>query len=699
MERPVPAPAASVASAAPRTIPSPSRPWPVLRRSGWPALAVAVASYLALAVGVFWNVWAATPSAVMTCPCTDAGRTAWYLAWTAHALSHGQAPWYSSALFHPRGFDTLVDTSVPALGVVAAPLTLALGPVVAMNMLSTVTPVAAALAMRWALGRFGLGGPARWLGGLWFGFSPFVLVQLAFGWLDLAFVALVPLAAVAALAAVRPGGRQRLAGAALGLVVVAEFFVSSEVCLLLVVTLALGLVGAVVATAVREPDVLAVRARHALPGLAVAAAVATALLAVPVWYFLAGPGHLSGTVWSNAVPGDLGNAPADFVSSVGRFGPVGAAQLARLSRVLGGYAGPALPSPSDLGIGMLAVWAVAQWRWRRDRRLWGLTALAAAAAVLSLRAGPTHWSPWAFVEHLPVLDNVVQSRFAVVVDLCAAVVLAVVVDRLARRPLTAVRGTGPGPGGRSAEAATAPGWLRRPAPRGGPRPRRSTRVAAAGVAAAGLAAAVAVVPVGVALAPNLPLVVQPVRVPPWFTGPGRSVPPGTVVLPYPFPTADTQSALLWQAVAGFRFAMPGGGGPAGTVARARQPGFAVLRAASLPTVAPPVPDRASLDAVRTALRRWGVTTVVVPDGAALARYDRGRGDAYGVAFMTAVLGTAPRRSTGAWVWSVGSALAPPVPTSGAGLATCVTSGGGAPVPERGTIVARCVLQGVGRGRT
>lgn len=659
-------------------------------RRAWPVV-MAAASYLALSVGVLWHVWAASPAAVMTCPCTDAGRTAWYLAWTAHALVHGQPPWYSTALFHPRGFSTLVDTSVPALGFVVAPLTLVAGPVVSMNVLSTLTPVAGALAMWWALGRVGLGHPARWLGGLWFGFSPFVLVQLAFGWLDLAFVVLVPLAAVAAVAAVRPGPHQRRAGAALGLLVVAEFFVSSELCLLLVVSLGLAFLGAAAAAVVRDRTAAAERARRALPGLGVAVGVAAVLLAVPVWYFLAGPGHLSGTVWSNAVPGDLGNAPANFVSARGQWGPVSASQLVHLARVLGGYAGPPLPAPADLGVGMLVVWAAALWRWRRDARLWGVTALAVVTAVLSLRAGPTHWSPWALVEHLPVLDNVVQARLAVVVDLCAAAVLAVVVDRLAtgRHDVRSA----PDPWGAAADQP-----VRRPgssAPRTGAGRRRLR------AATAGACALVAVVPVAVALAPNLPLAVQPVRVPAWFTGPGRALPDGAVVLPYPFPTADTQSALLWQALAGFRFAMPGGAGPAGTVARARLAGFAVLRAASLPTGPPPVPDRAALDAVRRALRRWGVTTVVVPDGVSLARYDRGRGDAYGVAFLTAVLGAAPRADDGAWVWTLGSALAPPVPTTSSALAACaeLAGNGGATVAGRGTIVARCVLQGVDRGRS
>ncbi len=45
-------------------------------------------------------------------------------------------------------------------------------------------------------------------------------------------------------------------------------------------------------------------------------------------------------------------------------------------------------------------------------------------------------------------------------------------------------------------------------------------------------------------------------------------PPGQVLLTYPFATADSQSSIPWQAIGGMHYQMAGGGGPAGTVARA-----------------------------------------------------------------------------------------------------------------------------------
>ena len=78
----------------------------------------------------------------------------------------------------------------------------------------------------------------------------------------------------------------------------------------------------------------------------------------------------------------------------------------------------------------------------------------------------------------------------------------------------------------------------------------------------------ALVPVAaVALAPNLPLTVQPVTVPRWFLTAADQLPPGQVLLTYPFATADSQASIPWQAIGGMRYQMAGVAGRR-TVARA-----------------------------------------------------------------------------------------------------------------------------------
>ena len=626
--------------------------------------------YLLVSLAMWWHVWTARPSSVMTCGCTDAGRAVWYLEWSAYALAHGHNLLYSNWLFHPSGFNLLTDTSVPAVGLVLTPVTLLFGPVAGVNVADTLVPVLTGLAMFWLLQRWVAWTPAAFVGGLVYGFSAFVVVQLAFGWLNLAFVVLLPLM-VASLdeLLVRQRARPIRVGVALGLLVAAEFFVSAEMVLIVAVSGVVAVLMLVIYAAARDATDLRRRLPYALEGTAAAAVVALALLAYPLWLFVAGPGHLNGALWSTNVPGDLGNAVGNFWSHLGVWGPLQARQLAQEAPVLGGYRGPPLPSSSFLGVGWLAVMVAGVAWWRHDRRLWLFGGLGLVAAAISLRVGGGRWGPWALLYHLPLFRDAVQSRFSAVVDLCAAVILAIVVDRV-RSAVARTDGAG---------SAAAP-------------PRRAVpaRLVAALVAMA--VAGVVIAPEAVALAPNLPLTVQPVTVPQWFVDVAPHLPPGQVVLAYPFATADSQSSIPWEAIDRMSFAMPGGGGPAGTVARAGADvaGFSVLRAASVPLVAPPVESEANLQSVRQALRDWAVTTVVVPGDSGLAAYQTGRGTPYAVAFFTAALGSAPSYRSGAWVWSQPGDAPPPVPVSAATFSACSAFNG--PAPSLGSRVAGCVLR-------
>ncbi len=57
---------------------------------------------------------------------------------------------------------------------------------------------------------------------------------------------------------------------------------------------------------------------------------------------------------------------------------------------------------------------------------------------------------------------------------------------------------------------------------------------------------------------------------------------------------------------------------------------------------PPPPTPATIRSFRSALRRWGVTNVVMVPG--------GRDPAYARQWLTTVLGAGPALEDGAWVW-------------------------------------------------
>ena len=116
------------------------------------------------------------------------------------------------------------------LGIVAAPVTWLFGPVASLNLIDLLSPPLSALAMFWLLRRWVSWAPAAFVGGLFFGFSPFVLVSLALAHPNFGMLAPVPLI-VGCIddLFVRHRYRPLRVGVAIGLLLTVEFFVSVEV--------------------------------------------------------------------------------------------------------------------------------------------------------------------------------------------------------------------------------------------------------------------------------------------------------------------------------------------------------------------------------------------------------------------------------------------------------------------------------------
>ena len=634
------------------------------------------ALYTAMAVVLWWNVWSAHPTATTTCSCGDSALFLWFFAWPAHALAHGLDPFASAAMSHPGGVNLLANTSVLALGVVLAPVTWVFGPVASMNVALTLAPALSALAMFVLVRRWVDWTPAAFGAGLLYGFSPLVLVGLSDAHLMLGW-AVVPPLVVVCLDELLTSSRHSpvVIGVVLGLLLVVEFFVGTEVLLLL------GIAGACAAVLLVAHGLLAHGrrrgagppgggARRTVVGLAVAAATAAVLLAWPTWYALAGPAHTSGRVWPTLRLGLEGATLKAYVWPT----PVSTGFTLFTHRV-GGYQGPTL-SGQYVGLGMLAVAVVGLVIWRRDRRLWLFGALGAVSAVLSLGAGPSVWLPWRLVADRPLLQNVIPSRFVLVVYLSLAVMLGIVVDRV-----HGVVGDRLAPGGGVATS------------RGGADPGPgSTRVRwASSLAGLGIVA-VALGPVAGYLTPTVPMVTQPVRPPAWFTTVAPHLGGRPVLLVFPVPYQLIESAMAWQAVIDFPYDMAGGGGPGGVVERAgpERAGAEAIGRASFSFSGQRLRP-GDVSAARGALAGWGVTGVVLPDAPALRAYDRVTSVPYTVGFMTAVTGLAPLRRAGSWVWWIHTSALPTGPgPSPAALDGCVARGAtGTPAAVRE--VAACVL--------
>ena len=641
------------------------------------AYVLATAGYLALSALVWWNVWSGHPTSTTTCGCGDTSLFTWFIAWPAHAIAHGSDPLFSTAMFHPGGVNLLSNTAVVAAGVVLAPVTWLFGPIASLNVALTLSPVLSALAMFVLLRRFVAWSPAAFVGGLLYGFSPFILISLTDAHLMLGLAPVPPLM-VACLdeLLVRQRHRALPAGLVLGVLVAAQFLIGSEALVITLIAAGIGVVLVVGYGIVRRRRQLQERIGHAVTALAAAVGTAAVLLAYPVWFALAGPAHLAGPVWGAGSPISYGGTTlGDYLTPAAVSSTVSS-----LAHRFGGYQAPTL-SDQYFGIGLAAVVVVGLVVWRRDARLWLFAAVGAVSVPLSFGLQFHRWTLWRLFVRLPEMDNVIPSRFLVVTYLCAAVLLGLIVDhthtavdrRSRVEPRTRPAGTGGSP---DRPARTGVSWRRW-----------------AGASAGVLVAAIALVPLGSYFAGGVPFTTQAVVLPTWFRTVAPRLGGHQVLLAFPVPFALMQSAMTWQAVDGMHFAMAGGGGPGALLARAgaERDGQRYLGNISV-SQSPQTITTDEITAVRQALDGWGVTTVVIPDPARLPLYERLHLVRTTTLLITAATGRRPVHRADAWVWTGVDRAGPPLAVSPATLARC---GAGPPVGTTASIeqAISCVVDG------
>jgi hypothetical protein len=481
------------------------------------------------------------------------------------------------------------------------------GPVASFNVASTLSPALTAFFAFVVIRRWVPWTPAAFVGGLLFGFSPFVLTSLEFGHIMTAALMLLPLIlAVLDEILVRQRHSAVWSGVALGALVFGQFFLSSELLALYAVVVAVCLVVLVAAALILRPAELRRLAPHAAKGLAVGLVVGGVLLAWPVWFALAGPAHLSGIVWKD-LPILGGYRVANFVTSSTP------SRSDDLYLALGGYEGTPLGSSTYLGWTLIAVLGVGVAAFWRDKKMWFFGFLLALCVVLSIGPQKGEWVPARLFFNVPVLENIIEQRYMAVGFLAAAVLLALILFHVHER---------------------LPDWR--------------------GWIGSLAVAAVALVPMANLFAPTLPFAMRPVILPRWYTTVAPNLPPGRVLLSYPAPFSGIQVSMSWQAVNRMHYSQAGGGGPQGQAFRAGSaaPGFIILTNLAFGIGVPqPTGTPRQFAAVRHALEVWHVTDVVIATNPGAPPLQQGRDPTYAAAFMTGALGRLPTLQAGAWVWN------------------------------------------------
>jgi hypothetical protein len=337
----------------------------------------------------------------------------WAIAWWPHAILHGVNPFFTHALWAPDGVNLAWVTSVPAIAVPFAPLTLVAGPFVTYNVVAVLMPALSAwtafLLCRYLTHAVG---PAL-VGGYLFGFSTFELAHVAAGHLPLTSAALLPLAALLILRFLDGNLTGREFVVRFGPLLALELLLSTEVALTLSLSVAVAILLGFALVPERRPRLVGL-----VPFVAWSYLLAALLTAPFVYYVLAGfrKGAYN--------PPDAFHADLLNLVVPTRFELVGGHEASSTLPAIGGG--------EEAYVGVPALLVVALFAYRAARTPSGRFVLAsfAVAVIASLGAyGNVDGHrvvtlPWALVHRLPLFDNVLTVRLAVYVSLVTAVAVA-----------------------------------------------------------------------------------------------------------------------------------------------------------------------------------------------------------------------------------------------------------------------------------
>jgi hypothetical protein len=469
--------------------------------------------YLLGAVAVTWPLWADPATRTQAGDVQDVNLFAWFMRYTATAVSHGGLPSLTTAAMNaPHGINLMWNTSLLLPGVLLAPVTLVAGPQTALTVLLTLGFAGSAASLFWVLRRWGASYLAAGIGGAVYGFSP-ALLNSGIGHYNLQFAVLPPLIIDALLRILTGHGHSVRTGAWLGLLAAAQLFTGEE----LLTDTAVAALVLTVALVISQRGVTFKKTKDVAAGLAVGAVVVLLICGRALWAQFNGPlaeqyvprlTHY--TSFLSAHPAVFVTPPGDLLFHTSASAAAAADYPAHLSEYLA-YLGWPL-------IAVLLAAAVCYWR-HPPVRIMAVTF--AVLELLSLGDSYQHagrFLPWHWLQDLPVLSQMIPDRLAILADGAAAAVLAFALDRA------------------RLAAAQGPNW-------------RRGRVATA-----------------IAVLAVLPLTPLPFRVAPlppvpagWRAAFARlRLAPSARVLVVPIPDAHFSQAMRWQADTGEPGSLIGG---------------------------------------------------------------------------------------------------------------------------------------------
>ncbi|MET0423970.1 MAG: hypothetical protein ABW046_08855 [Actinoplanes sp.] len=382
----------------------------------------ALLSYAAISVLVMIQLWLDPNGRILAGNDDDHTIFTFMLAHSERVIFHGDNPFFTGQLNAPTGVNMMANTAILALGLPMAPVTHFFGVGVTIAALITLGLAGTAAAWYWVLSRHLVTSrAAAWIGGLWCGFAP-AMVSHANGHVNFVNQWVIPFLVWQVLRLREPGRAVR-GGIITGLLIVLQIFINEESLLFLALTLGVF----VIAYAAMRPRIARQDAPHLLRGLGVAALVSGVLAGYPLWYQFFAPGNYHGQPFEPQMY-------ATDLLSIGAFARQSLAGYGELTRHMSVSATEDNTFFGPFGLVMIIVSTVVLWRSVAAR-----SAAIAGLVLLVVSMGPVlvvfgHDTgiplPFALVSHVPVIDLVSVTRFAMVPATIAGVLLAMATDRI-----------------------------------------------------------------------------------------------------------------------------------------------------------------------------------------------------------------------------------------------------------------------------
>ncbi|KGN33659.1 glycosyl transferase [Knoellia sinensis KCTC 19936] len=374
---------------------------------------VVVAAYLGSALYVLSNLVLRPRSGYLFHGVQDHQAFEWYFGASAHNVATLSNPLFSDRQNFPDGVNLMANAAVTGLGIPLAPLTLAAGAHITFFVVELLGLAGTAAAWYWFFRRRGIGRTGAAIGGWFTGFAP-ALVSHANGHPNFVALFLIPVI-IDRVLRLAEGDRRVRDGIVLGLLVTWQLFIGEEP--LLLAAIGMLIVGAVLAIH-RRLDVA-----RLLPGVGIGAALSVSLVAVPLWWQFAGRQSYT-SIFHLPGGNDLASLWGRATRTIGTD-PWESAALSMNRTEENAFFG--------VPLWIVAV-AIALVLIRRPV-VQALAALVIVSSWLSLgeevvlRGQPTGIpGPWALVDGLPILENVLPTRLTMMAIPAFAGLLALGVD-------------------------------------------------------------------------------------------------------------------------------------------------------------------------------------------------------------------------------------------------------------------------------